>query len=338
MRGFLLGKFLPPHLGHVYLCDFARHCCDELTILVCTLEREPIEGALRLAWMEELFPRCRVRWLNEDVPQEPAEHPDFWPIWRELVARFHPEPLDLVFASEPYGHRLAAEVGARFVPVDPLREVVPASGSAIRRDPFANWRWIPPPVRPHFAKTVCLFGPESTGKSTLACRLARRFETTVQPEYARVYTEAFGTEVTAEDLHRIAAGHRAATGALLRQANRILIMDTDPLLTAVWSRMLLGRAEPGLALEEEAADFYLLTDVDFPWQDDGTRYFPDPRDRQRFFALCRAELERRGLPFVVLSGSERERLETAVATIEARWTGLRSRPARPEGSPRPRSR
>ncbi len=325
MRGFLLGKFLPPHMGHVYLCEFARRYCEALTILVCTLEREPIAGALRLAWMKELFPECRVEWLAEDVPQEPSEHPDFWAIWRAIVKRFHPEPVDLVFASEGYGHRLAAEVGARFVPVDPLREVAPVSGAAIRQDPFTHWRWLPTPVRPHFAGTVCLFGPESTGKSTLARALGARYGTVVQPEYGRIHTDAFGTEVDARGLGHIADGHRAATRALLRQANRILVMDTDPVLTAVWSRMLLGQAEPALAEYPETADLYLLTDVDVPWRDDGTRYFPDPRDRARFFALCRAELERRSLPFVILSGPWEHRLEAAAAAIEQRWPGLRIR-------------
>ena len=56
-RGFLLGKFLPPHQGHVFLGQFARHHCDRLTILVCSLDRDPIPGALRFAWMQELFSR-----------------------------------------------------------------------------------------------------------------------------------------------------------------------------------------------------------------------------------------------------------------------------------------
>ena len=65
-RGFLLGKFLPPHQGHVFLAEFARRHCDSLTILVCSLARDPIPGALRFAWMRELFPDCRVIPFTED--------------------------------------------------------------------------------------------------------------------------------------------------------------------------------------------------------------------------------------------------------------------------------
>src|SRR5690242_12083484 len=106
-RGFLLGKFMPPHNGHVTLCDFAKSYCDGLTVLVCTRPSEPIDGNLRLAWMRELCPETRVVHYDREVPQEPSEHPDFWTIWRGIVRGVHPEPIDLVFASEDYGSRLA---------------------------------------------------------------------------------------------------------------------------------------------------------------------------------------------------------------------------------------
>ncbi|HYV87856.1 MAG TPA: adenylyltransferase/cytidyltransferase family protein, partial [Candidatus Polarisedimenticolia bacterium] len=86
--GFLLGKFLPPHNGHVLLCDFARNFVDKLTILVCTLDRDPIPGHLRADWMREMFPNCRVAHLTDDVPQEPSENPQFWETWKAIAKRF----------------------------------------------------------------------------------------------------------------------------------------------------------------------------------------------------------------------------------------------------------
>lgn len=314
-RGFLLGKFLPPHNGHVLLGDFARAYADEITILVCTLDRDPIPGKLRATWMRELFPTCRVLHLDRDVPQEPAEHPAFWAIWREIVREAHPEPIDFVFASEAYGHRLATELRAAFVPVDPLRLAAPVSGTRVRDNPFACWAHLPVPVRAHYVKTVCLFGPESSGKTTLATSLALHFNTTLVPEYGRTYTDTFGTDVAADDLQRIAIGHRAMTAAAKRHANKILICDTDPVLTAVWADMLLGQRPAELDIVAEPSDLYLLTDIDFPWIDDGTRYFADRAIRQRFFDLCRTELERRRLPYVVVAGTPEARLNAAVAAV-----------------------
>jgi cytidyltransferase-like protein len=116
-RGFVLGKFMPPHAGHQLLCGTAERMVDALTILVCSLPDDPIPGALRLQWMRALFPNARVIGHDAIVPQAPEDSPDFWPIWRAIVRQAHPEPIDYVFAGESYGLRLAEEVGGLFVPV-----------------------------------------------------------------------------------------------------------------------------------------------------------------------------------------------------------------------------
>ena len=321
-KGFLLGKFMPPHLGHVHMCDFARHACERLTILVCSLEGDPIPGELRWRWMREMFPGSDVVWCREDLPQEPADHPDFWPIWKDVVDRYAGRP-DVVFASEAYGERLAAEVGARFMPVDPTRHAVPVSGTAVRTDPFANWDYIPAPVRPWFVKRVCLFGPESTGKTSLAGALGRHFSTAVAWEYARTWCDIYGADVDAKTLEQFVLGQIAETKAATRRARRILIEDTDPLLTAVWADMLLGSRPAWLEEWRDYADLYLLCDIDLPWVDDGSRYFPDGADRRRFFEACRAELERRGLAYVLVSGLTPENRErAAVQAVQSAFPGL----------------
>src|SRR5262249_341183 len=148
-----------------------------LTVVVGSLAGEPIPGALRHRWMSEIFPGVRVVHLTDENPQDPSEHPAFWDIWRESLLRVLPARPDYVFASEPYGPRLAAELGARFVMVDAARETFPVSGTAVRADPLAHFRHLPRCVRPYFVKRVSVFGPESTGKSTLARRLAAHYGT-----------------------------------------------------------------------------------------------------------------------------------------------------------------
>ncbi len=46
-RGFILGKFLPPHEGHRFLVETALNMMDEVFVLVCSTNAEPIPGALR---------------------------------------------------------------------------------------------------------------------------------------------------------------------------------------------------------------------------------------------------------------------------------------------------
>lgn len=320
-RGLLLGKFMPPHAGHQLLCETALALVDELTILVCWLPGDPVPGPLRLAWMRELFPDARVVGHDAVVPQEPEQHPDFWDIWRGIVRAAHPEPIDLVFASESYGARLAEEVGARYRPIDPGREAAAISASAIRADPGAHWPTLPPPVRSHYARMICLHGPESTGKSTLAHQLAAHFDTVLMPEYGRTWCETFGTDLVMDDLLAIARTHEAMTNSLKRRCNRRLIADTDPLMTAVWADMLFGMRDPWFDAWQDTADLYLLLDIDLPWHDDGTRLFGTVEERRRFFDLSRAELDRRGVPWVLVGGAGEARLENALAAIEAAGLG-----------------
>lgn len=314
-HGMLLGKFLPPHLGHVYLGEFARHFVDRLTIVVGTLPTEPIPGTLRFEWMKELFPTAKVVHLDEVLPQEPSEHPDFWNIWRTALQRILPESPDYVFASENYGHRLAAELGAAFIPVDPGRTIRPVSGTAIRQNPHAHWELIPPCVRPYFLTRVCIFGPESTGKSTLTADLAAAFGTLHVPEYARTFLETHGREPTESDLLSIAHGQVASENALAPHANRYLFCDTDPLLTTIWSRFLFDRCDP--ALEELATghhyDLHVLTGTDVAYEDDKIRYLPERREE--FHRVCREALESTGRRFIAVSGSRDERVEQVSAAL-----------------------
>jgi NadR type nicotinamide-nucleotide adenylyltransferase len=315
-RGFVLGKFMPPHAGHVHLIETARRLVDELTILVCWLPDDPNPGPQRLDWMRELFPTCRVIGHGVVVPQAPEDHPDFWPIWRDIVKAAHPEPIDRLFAGEAYGQRLAAEVGgAEFILVGP-RVFPDCSGTAIRADPWIHWDRLPGCVRPHFARKICLHGPESTGKSVMAPRLARHFDTLWVPEYGRVHCELNGLELDAAGLTLIADTQRAMTEAALSMCNRRLIVDTDALTTAAWSIMLLGEVPESIPLRPDA-DHYLLFDVDVPWADDGTRYFPDDGDRRRFMAACEDVLARAGASWTLISGEWEERFDKAVAAIEA---------------------
>jgi NadR type nicotinamide-nucleotide adenylyltransferase len=315
-HGLILGKFMPPHAGHQYLVQFAQNFVQRLTVLVCSIEREPIAGRLRYEWMQELFPQARVIHVTDELPQEPGEHPRFWDLWRETVLKAAGEPIDYIFASEEYGQRLAAEVGAAFIPVDPGRELVPVSGTAIRTRPLENWQYIPECVRPYFVKRVCLFGPESTGKSTLARDLARHFGTVYVSEFARGLLDPKQGVCDESDIPLVARGQAAAEDALARRANKVLICDTDLLTTTIWSDVLFGRCPDWIrqAAAQRKYDLYLLLDVDVPWVDDSQRYLPHAR--AEFFDRCREALESGQRPYHIIRGNWAERFEQACGEVQ----------------------
>ena len=166
-------------------------------------------------------------------------------------------------------------------------------------------------------RQICLHGAESTGKSTLAPRLAFRLGALVVPEYGRTYAEEHGTEFDEIDLLAIFDGHVAATRAALAQNPEWLVSDTDPLMTQAWAVMLLGRRLPEIDLWDEPADLYLVPAMDLPWEEDGTRLFGSDLARRQFMDVAIGELERRNLRWAWVDGDGNERLENAVAAMRA---------------------
>jgi HTH-type transcriptional repressor of NAD biosynthesis genes len=302
--GFLLGKFLPPHRGHQYLIEFASNYVDRLTVLVCTIQQEPIPGPLRYQWMCEAFPGVDLVHHTGELPQAPEEHPQFWDIWRASIRRHVPGRIDYVFASEDYGERLAAELDARFVPVDRERRNVPVSGRAIRQDPMAHWDELLPPVRPYYVKRVCVC---DFGRSGLAARLAARFHTACVHAY-----ESGPPEATDRDaVMRAFRGQMAAEDALARQANRVLICAADAVTLAARAASSPGGCpdEIAAAADGRRCDLYLLiAGADGP---------SDARDR------LAATLATRGLPFGRLHGADDAQLRQACESVDA---VLRARP------------
>ncbi len=171
-------------------------------------------------------------------------------------------------------------------------------------------------------RTVCLHGPESTGKTTLARELAEHFGTIAVPEYGRIYCEIFGNECDMEDLRAIRRGHDLFAAAARRKAENLIVFDTDAVMTAVWADVLLGERPADLDRIDDPADFYLLCDIDVPFVQDGIRYFPDSATRARMFAQTRRELDRRALSYVVVSGAREARLKFAIDAITARFPEL----------------
>ncbi|MEM7484769.1 MAG: ATP-binding protein [Bacteroidota bacterium] len=167
---------------------------------------------------------------------------------------------------------------------------------------------------------VVLFGPESTGKTTLSQQLARQYNTVWVPEYAREYLQnKWNNErKTCEphDLLPIAEGQIRLENELSKKATDLLICDTDLLETKVYSEAYyIGHCDP--ILEKYALkntyDLYFLTYIDTPWEADDLRDKPD--EREKMFAYFHDTLKKYDRDFVILKGDKKTRLKTAVEHI-----------------------
>jgi nicotinamide riboside kinase len=175
---------------------------------------------------------------------------------------------------------------------------------------------------------VAIFGPESTGKTQLAEKLAGHFNAPLVAEYAREFWDRHGV-ITLEDIPAIAREQwrrEDEAAALLRQgfvgqvaAGRLLICDTEALTTVLWSDLLYGTCPEDIrrGAEKRAKGYalYLLLDIDVPFTPDPQRCFPDPADREKCMKVWRGALERRHLPFVEIHGDWAQRERQAIEAV-----------------------
>lgn len=168
---------------------------------------------------------------------------------------------------------------------------------------------------------VVLFGPESTGKTTLSRQLARHYNSVWVREYARTYLQdKWNNErktCEPKDLLPIAKGQIALENELAQKTESVLICDTDLLETKVYSEAYYsGSCDPILDkfAIENSYDLYFLTYIDTPWEADDLR--DKPYERKRMFNAFKEALLKYERPYVLLKGSKEERLKEAIKHID----------------------
>ena len=168
---------------------------------------------------------------------------------------------------------------------------------------------------------VVLFGPESTGKTTLSRQLARHYNSVWVREYARVYLQDKWNDerktCEPKDLLPIAMGQIALENELAQKTESVLICDTDLLETKVYSEAYYsGTCDPTLNkfAIENSYDLYFLTYIDTPWEADDLR--DKPQERKRMFKAFEDALIKYERPYVVLKGGKEERLNEAIKHID----------------------
>ena len=167
---------------------------------------------------------------------------------------------------------------------------------------------------------IALYGPESTGKTTLANQLAEEFNTIWIPEFARDYLQEkwySKQEVCSQnDLLPIAVRQTKLENDGLHKANKFLFCDTNLMVTKVFSDMYYNSCDPILekAAKKHKYDLFFLTDIDVPWEKDDLR--DKKEDRETTLAIFEKALIDYKKPYIKLFGNKEERFEKAIKIVK----------------------
>ena len=168
---------------------------------------------------------------------------------------------------------------------------------------------------------VVIYGPESTGKTNLVKDLARHYNTVYVREFARDYLQKKwdekGEVCSLEDLPIIINGQKTLEKKIVKKSKEIIFCDTNVVVTQIWSQTHFnGYCSPEIlkAAKDSNYDFYLLTDIDVPWQEDNLR--DRPNDREKMLSFFKEVLERYNFPYKFISGNIKTRLKACVKVID----------------------
>lgn len=337
-HGLLIGKFYPPHLGHHEAIREVAAQCRRVTVVVMAAAVESLPLADRVAWLcaeHAAEPTVTVTGVRCDAPMDITDRA-VWAaqvaVMRAGVRRVTADPVDGVFCGDAYGDELA-----RWFDATPVRmRRGGRTGTAVRRDLAGQWAALAPATRAGLTTRVVVVGAESTGTTTLARDLARRFrarggtwaQTRWVPEYGREYTAqkwaADPGRPLAElvwnygDFDAVAAEQTRQEELAARTGSPVLVCDTDAFATQLWERRYLGsaarREQPWTRVGERAV--YLVTDhEDVPWDDDGLRE-GDLDVRAAMTGWFADALTAAGHSWVLLTGPAGRRLDLAVRTVD----------------------
>jgi len=174
------------------------------------------------------------------------------------------------------------------------------------------------------SRLVVFVGAESTGKSTLASKLAREQGAQFVPEIGRVIWEEKQGQLVAADYVEIAERHRAAEDAAVAIAGGdYIFVDTNALTTLLLGLRFGQVTEPvppallryALECRTRYLHHFVCAD-DIPYEEE-----PGVREnaawRTQIQQLVLDDLDQRGIGYTILTGSLEQRAARVLATLAA---------------------
>ncbi len=309
----------------------ASNMVDELYVVLSSSENRDRElcgrdgikympADLRLSWLGNSVSNLEnVKIINIEDDQWDSNYD--WEAGAKMIKEAIGKPIDFVFSSEKsYDQHFSKYYPERkHVGVDDRRNTVTISATELRNDLYGNWDKLPSVVRQHFTKRVAVVGTESVGKSTLAAKLAKFYNTCFVHEVGRDYCEKYGNQLTAPMFDMIAMDHYMLQEKMLGESNRLLFVDSDAVITQYYLDMYFNGAKSSLIeeiIKRQQFDCVLYLEPDVPWVHAGLRFAGDDAVRQKNNEALKQMYRDRGVEFVTISGSYDERFNQARRHID----------------------
>jgi NadR type nicotinamide-nucleotide adenylyltransferase len=312
-RGLTLGKFAPLHKGHQFLIETAIKEMNEVNIIIYDApETTSIPLNIRSSWIKQLYPKIHVleAW---DGPTEVSNKPEIQKIHENyIINHLKIKNITHFYSSEFYGEHMSKALGAVNRIIDKKSNKINISSSLIRKDTFKYKEYTHPLVYKDLITNVVFLGAPSTGKSTIAEKLADQFNTIWMPEYGREYWEKnhIKRRLTLNQLVEIAETHIKIENEKILQANKYIFTDTNALTTYMFSLYYHGKAKPKLIkLANQSVTRYDLIFVcgnEIPY--DNTWDRSGELNRLVFQKQIIAELNTNKIPYFLLEGTIQERI------------------------------
>lgn len=309
MRGVVIGKFYPPHLGHNYLIDTALANSDTVDVLVVDNPNYHLSAEKRREWLASHHPKANIRIIPDIYDDDNSL------AWALHTLKFLGYTPDVVFTSMPYGKPWAEAMGCRYVDVDIPRTNIPISGTIVRKDFLKSWKFLSDETKNGLALRIVVLGAESTGTTTLAKDLATALQVPWVPEVGRYYTESILTtqyEWFDKDFYSIGKLQQDYESEIAKRSEGVIVCDTNAVATEVWQRRYMGKTTKEMKAigARDKADLYIITGDEIPFVQDGIRDGEQLRHKMHRWFVAR--IKKTATPYVILTGSPEERLATAL--------------------------
>ena len=161
-------------------------------------------------------------------------------------------------------------------------------------------------------KRIAIIGPESTGKTWLANKLAEHFKTEYVEEFARSYFDYKDYSYSVDDLVEIGIRQLKNEDALASTCNKIVFCDTDFIVLKIWSEIVFGFVPDWIEhkVSTHIYDLYLLCNTDVAWVNDPLRN--NKHNRKHIYNMFETELQKNNLNYRVVKDTGERRFYNAI--------------------------